>query len=43
MIVEEWEIWNDKEKMAKLEEEANKLVPERFHKWIYVFGKKVSK
>ena len=26
----------------KLEEEARKLVPGRFHKWIYVFGKKAS-
>jgi len=28
--------------MAKLEAEAKKLVPERFHKWIKVFGKKQS-
>ena len=25
-----------------LEEEAKKLVPECFHKWIHVFGKKQS-
>ena len=29
--------------MAKSEEEAKKLVPENFHKWIKVFGKKQSK
>ena len=28
--------------MVKLEEEANKLVLEKLHKWIYVFGKKAS-
>ena len=28
--------------MAKSEAEAKKLVPERFHKWIKVFGKKQS-
>ena len=28
--------------MAKSEEEAKKLVPERFHKWIHIFGKKTS-
>ena len=26
--------------MAKSEEEARKLVPEKFHRWIKVFGKK---
>ena len=41
-IVEEWEIW-DKEEVVKLEEEAKQLVPERFHKYIYIFGKKASK
>jgi len=31
-VVQEWEIWNKEEKeAAKLEEEAKKLVPERFH------------
>ena len=39
-IVEEWEIWNEKEETAKLEVEAKKLVPEKFHKWIKVFSKK---
>ena len=28
--------------MAKSEEEARRLVPKRFHKWIKIFGKKVS-
>jgi len=28
--------------VAKSEEEAKKLVLKRFHKWIYVFGKKAS-
>ena len=28
--------------MARLEVEAKKLVPEKFHKWIKVFGKKQS-
>ena len=41
-LVEEWKIWNEKEEVAKLEE-TKWLVPERFHKWIYVFGKKASK
>jgi len=39
---EEWEIWNRKEKIAKLEKEVKKLVLLRFHKYIYVFGKKAS-
>ena len=39
-MVEEWEIWNKEEEVAKSEEEAKKLVRECFHKWIYVFGKK---
>ena len=42
-VAEEWEIWNEREEAVKLEEEARKLVPERFHKWIHVFGKKASK
>jgi len=33
-IAEEWEIWDEKEETAKLEAEAKKLVPEKFHKWI---------
>ena len=31
-IVEEWEIWDEKKEVAKSEEEAKKLVLERFHK-----------
>ena len=30
-VVEEWEIWNKKEKVARLEEEEKKLVPKKFH------------
>jgi len=30
------------EEVVKLEKETKKLVPPRFHKWIYVFGKKAS-
>ena len=41
-VVEEWEIWNEKEEAARLEKEAKKLVSEQFYKWIKVFGKKVS-
>jgi len=41
-VIEEWEIW-DKEEVANSEEEAKKLVPQRFHKWIYIIGKKESK
>jgi len=41
-VVEEWEIWNEKEKTARSEEKAKKLVPKQFHKWIKVFGKKAS-
>jgi len=41
-VVEEWEIWDKEEEAAKFEEKAKKLVPQRFHKWIYVFRKKVS-
>jgi len=33
--VEEWEIWDEKEK-------AKKLVSERFYRWIKIFGKKIS-
>jgi len=28
--------------VAKSEENAKKLVPQRFHKWIYIFGQKIS-
>jgi len=41
-IAEEWEIWDEEEEAAKLKAEAKKLVPERFHRWIKVFGKKQS-
>ena len=41
-VVEEWEIWDEEEAAAKLEAEAKKLVPEKFHEWIKVFGKKQS-
>ena len=41
-IVQEWEIWKKEKEAAKLEAEAKKLVPEKFHKWIKVFGKKQS-
>ena len=41
-VVEEWEIWDEEEEAARLEAEAKKLVPEKFHKWIKVFGKKQS-
>jgi len=39
-VAEDWEIWDEKEEAVKLEAEAKKLVPEKFHKWIKVFGKK---
>jgi len=42
MVAEEWEIWDKKEEVTRLEEEVKKLVPELFHKWIKVFGKKAS-
>jgi len=41
-VVEEWEIWDEEEEAAKSEAEAKKLVPEKFHEWIKVFGKKQS-
>ena len=41
-IAEEWEIWDEKEEAARSEEEAKELVPERFHQWIKMFGKKQS-
>jgi len=41
-IAEEWEIWDEKEETAKSEIKAKKLVSEKFHKWIKVFGKKQS-
>ena len=39
-VVEEWEIWDKEEEAAMSEAEAKKLVPEKFHEWIKVFGKK---
>ena len=39
-VVEEWEIWDEEEEAAKSEAEAKKLVPEKFHEWIKVLGKK---
>ena len=41
-VAEEWEIWNEEEEAAKLEAEAKKMVPEKYHQWIKVFGKKQS-
>ena len=41
-VAEEWEIWDEEEEAAKSEVEAKKMVPEKFHKWIKVFGKKQS-
>jgi len=39
-VAEEWEIWDGEEKAARLEAEAKRLVLEKFHRWIKVFGKK---
>ena len=41
-VAEEWEIWNEEEKVARLEEEVKKMVPKKFHQWIKVFSKKQS-
>ena len=41
-VAEEWEIWNEEEEVAKSEAETKKLVLEKFHEWIKVFGKKQS-
>ena len=41
-VVKEWEIWDKEEEAAKSEAEAKKLVLEKFHEWIKVFGKKQS-
>jgi len=41
-VAEEWEIWDEEEEAARSEAEAKKLVPEKFHQWIKVFGKKQS-
>ena len=42
-VSEKLEIWDKEEKATKSEEETKKLVSQRFHKWIYIFGKKASK
>ena len=31
-VVEEWEIWDKEEEVARSETEAKKLVPEKFHR-----------
>jgi len=31
-VVDEWEIWNKKEEVVRLEAEIKKLVPEKFHR-----------
>jgi len=41
-IAEKWEIWDEEEEVAKLEMEAKKMMPEKYHQWIKVFGKKQS-
>jgi len=41
-VVEEWEIWNEEEETARLEEETKRMVLEKFHPWIKVFRKKQS-
>ena len=41
-VAEEWEIWDEEEEAVKSEAETKKLVPEKFHQWIKVFGKKQS-
>ena len=41
-VAEEWEIWDEEKEAAKLEAETKKLMPEKFHEWIKVFGKKQS-
>ena len=30
-VAEEWEIWDEEEVVVKSEEEAKKMVPEKFH------------
>jgi len=42
-VAEEWEIWDEEEEAVRSEEKVKKLVPERSHKWIQVFGKKARK
>jgi len=42
-MAEEWEIWDEKEEVAKSEEEAKKLVPEQFHQYIHIYLWKKTK
>ena len=42
-VAKEQEIWDEEEKVAKLEVKTKKLVPKKFHKQIKVFNKKQSK
>jgi len=39
-VAEEWEIWDKEEEAARSEKKAKKLVPDKFHRWIKIFGKK---
>ena len=39
-MAEEWEIWDEEEETTRSEAEVKRLVPEKFHQWIKVFGKK---
>ena len=41
-VAKEWEIWDEKEEVARSEEKAKKMVLEKFHPQIKVFGKKQS-
>ena len=41
-VAEEWKIWDEEKEVARSEEEAKKLVLEKFHRWIKVFRKKQS-
>ena len=41
-VAEEQEIQVEEKEVAKSEEEAKKLFPSRFHRWIHIFGKKTS-
>jgi len=42
-VAEKWEIWNEKEESAKSEEEAKKLISQRFYKWIMSLEKKQAR
>ena len=41
-VAEEWEIWDEEEKAARLKEKVKKMVPKKFHQWIKIFSKKQS-